>query len=115
MDRFKSDCRSIRHQRIPEQSNFQHGITERILYEHNVDTVRWSGAENMWYINAIHLGEPKVFKSRFIVFGTGYYDYQEPLRTEIPGLDYTDKRVVVIGSGATAITVVPNSQKTPAK
>jgi len=102
----------------------KHGITERILYEHNVDTVRWSRAENMWYIDTIHLGEPKTFKSCFIVFGTGYYDYKEPLRTEIPGLDsfkgslihpqfwpedldYRDKRVVVIGSGATAITVVP--------
>lgn len=64
-------------------------------------------------------------RSRFVFLGTGYYDYQEPLRVDIPGIhnfqgkivhpqfwpddiDYTNKRVVVIGSGATAITLLPS-------
>lgn len=62
--------------------------------------------------------------SRFVFLGTGYYDYQEPLQANIPGLenfqgkvihpqfwpvglDYTNNRIVVIGSGATAITLLP--------
>ena len=64
-------------------------------------------------------------RSRFVFLGTGYYDYQEPLRADIPGihnfqgkvihpqfwpddLDYANKRVVIIGSGATAITLLPS-------
>jgi cation diffusion facilitator CzcD-associated flavoprotein CzcO len=61
--------------------------------------------------------------------GTGYYDYQQPLEAEIPGikdfkgtvvhpqfwptdLDYSNKNVVIIGSGATAITMLPSIAKT---
>lgn len=64
-----------------------------------------------------------------MLLGTGYYNYNEPLETEIPGiknfkgtvvhpqfwpsdLNYTDKNVVVIGSGATAVTVLPVMAKT---
>ncbi|KAE8312656.1 hypothetical protein BDV41DRAFT_577593 [Aspergillus transmontanensis] len=63
-------------------------------------------------------------RSRFVSLGTGYHDYLEPLQANIPGLekfqgkvihpqfwpvglDYTHKRIVVIGSGATAITLLP--------
>ncbi|KAL4733532.1 hypothetical protein BDV11DRAFT_210132 [Aspergillus similis] len=70
----------------------------------------------------------KTYIARFVVFGTGYYDYNEPLKTEIPGLenfkgrvihpqfwprdaDYKDKEVVIIGSGATAVTLLPNLAK----
>ncbi len=62
--------------------------------------------------------------AKFLVLGTGYYDYEKALPAVIPGLksfggrvvhpqfwpqglDYTDKKVVCIGSGATAITLVP--------
>jgi cation diffusion facilitator CzcD-associated flavoprotein CzcO len=64
-------------------------------------------------------------RSRFVFLGTGYYDYKEPLRARIPGihnfqgkvvhpqfwpidLDYTNKQIVIIGSGATAITLLPS-------
>ena len=69
--------------------------------------------------------------SRFVFLGTGYYDYQEPLRAGIPGihnfqgkvvhpqfwpddLDCTNKLVVIIGSGATAITLLPSLSKSAA-
>ncbi|KAG5945546.1 hypothetical protein E4U53_006695 [Claviceps sorghi] len=65
-----------------------------------------------------------VFRSRFIFLGTGYYDYEQPLQAVIPGLDhfqgrlirpqfwpaeydYADKDMVIIGSGATAISILP--------
>lgn len=70
--------------------------------------------------------------TRFIIFSTGFFDYQEPLQASIPGLanfrgqvihpqfwpegqDYTDKKIVVIGSGATAITLVPALAQKAAK
>ena len=69
-------------------------------------------------------GEPKTYRGRFLFFGTGYYNYDEPYNPEFPGidqfkgevvhpqfwpesLDYTGKRVVVIGSGATAVSLIP--------
>jgi cation diffusion facilitator CzcD-associated flavoprotein CzcO len=70
-------------------------------------------------------GRPKTFRGRFLFFGTGYYNYDEPYAPEFPGienfsgevvhpqfwpetLDYTGKRVVVIGSGATAVSMIPS-------
>lgn len=67
---------------------------------------------------------PKTLTARFVVFSTGYYNYKEPLEASIPGiedfngqtihpqfwpedLDYTGKKIVVIGSGATAVTLMP--------
>jgi cation diffusion facilitator CzcD-associated flavoprotein CzcO len=67
-------------------------------------------------------------RSRFVFLGTGYYNYQEPLQADIPrihnfkgkvvhpqfwpsDLDYTDKSVVIISSGATAITLLPSLTK----
>lgn len=66
-----------------------------------------------------------MYRSQFIFLGTGYYDYDQPLQARIPGIqnfrgrvihpqfwpesyDCTGKEVVVIGSGATAITIVPS-------
>jgi cation diffusion facilitator CzcD-associated flavoprotein CzcO len=82
------------------------------------------GMRNMWYIDTLQKYKPKTFKTHFVVFGTGYYDYREPLKAEIPelgrfkgslihhqfwpeDLNYTSKTIVVIGSGETAITVIP--------
>ena len=69
-------------------------------------------------------GAEKLYRGRFLFFGTGYYNYDEPYTPEFPGiedfagdvvhpqfwpesLDYAGKRVVVIGSGATAISLIP--------
>lgn len=66
----------------------------------------------------------RTLRTRFVLLGTGYYNYEEPMETEIPGikdfqgkvvhpqfwptdLDYHDKNVTIIGSGATAITLLP--------
>lgn len=67
-------------------------------------------------------------RCRHAIFGTGYYDYEQPMSTTIPGLsdfkgetihpqfwpedqDYRNKNVVIIGSGATAVTLLPNLAK----
>lgn len=102
------------------------GIDQHILYNHRVSTANWRSDLKNWEFAVAVPGrdEPLVFRSRFLLLGTGYYDYDKPMQTVIPGLenfsgkvihpqfwprdyDYKDKDVVVIGSGATAVTIVP--------
>ena len=103
----------------------KHGIDQHINFHHQVDTLNWSSEQQRWQIGTIVNGsEHKTYYARFICMGTGYYDYKEPLQSIIPNikdfkgqvihpqfwpedLDYADKRVVIIGSGATAVTILP--------
>lgn len=101
-----------------------YGIDKKIRYHHMVDAANYSSASKTWTLKANANGTPATFTARFMLLGTGYYDYHNPLETDIPGLksfkgqivhpqfwpadlDYTNKDVVVIGSGATAVTVLP--------
>ncbi|KAJ5549692.1 hypothetical protein N7535_002371 [Penicillium sp. DV-2018c] len=101
------------------------GIDKNILFNHRLSSSDWSSEENVWSLNATSDGVEQTFTARYIIFGTGYYNYKEPLKAEIPGLDnfqgqivhpqfwpedlqYKDKKVVIIGSGATAVTLLPN-------
>lgn len=105
-----------------------YGIDKHILFKHKVVTASWSSANQSWTLAIDHDGERKSFTARFVIFSTGYYDYRQPLQAQIPGidnfkgpvvhpqfwpedLDYSGKNIVVIGSGATAITLVPNLAK----
>jgi cation diffusion facilitator CzcD-associated flavoprotein CzcO len=85
--------------------------------------------EQAWTLTVEETGsdgsiKKKLFRGKFIVLGTGYYDYDKPLEAKIPGLenfkgrvvhpqfwpadlDYADKNVAVVGSGATAVTLIP--------
>ncbi|KAE8153808.1 putative flavin-binding monooxygenase [Aspergillus avenaceus] len=109
------------------------GIDKHILYDHKVETASWSTVHQTWSLNVTHGDHVhcSLITTRFIVFGTGYYDYDRPLPAQIPGLDtfsgqvihpqfwpegfdYTGKDVVVIGSGATAITIIPKLAETAA-
>jgi cation diffusion facilitator CzcD-associated flavoprotein CzcO len=101
------------------------GIDKKILFHHHVNDANWSSKEKRWNIKVTaNQTEQKTFSSRFFLMCTGYYDYTTPLQTIIPGiddfkgevvhpqfwpkdLDYKDKEVVIVGSGATAITLVP--------
>ncbi|KAK9420689.1 hypothetical protein SUNI508_00780 [Seiridium unicorne] len=103
------------------------GIDRHIRYRHKVEAANWSSTEKNWMLTVDSAGEekPLVFRSRFLLLGTGYYDYDTPLQTSIPGIesfqgkvihpqfwpedyDYTGKDVVIIGSGATAVTILPS-------
>lgn len=101
-----------------------YGIDKKVLYHHKVSAAKWSTTENSWSFDVEANGKPTKFRSRFMMLCCGYYDYHTPLQTEIPGLDkfqgtivhpqfwpedldYSGKDVVVIGSGATAVTVLP--------
>jgi monooxygenase len=99
-------------------------IDERIVYGTRVLAADWNSTTARWTVTAERDGRPVTYVTRFLVGCTGYYDYENPHDPAFagtddfagtivhpqfwpPGLDYTGKRVVVVGSGATAVTVVP--------
>ncbi|WP_414706938.1 flavin-containing monooxygenase [Psychrobacter sp. UBA3480] len=101
------------------------GVTEHIHYQHEVQQISWSSENQQWSatIKNHASGERFVKTAKFIVGATGYYDYEQGYRPHFEGeedfhgqivhpqhwnnLDYNDKKVVVIGSGATAMTLLP--------
>lgn len=108
----------------------EHGIDGKIRFRHKVERARWSTPEARWTIEArdAATGEQVVFTCNFLMMCVGYYDYEEGYTPEFAGrerfrgqivhpqhwpqdLDWSGKRVVVIGSGATAVTLVPELAK----
>jgi monooxygenase len=102
----------------------EYGVDELIRYRHKVTRASWDSETALWTVEVDHAGTPTTLTARFLWGCAGYYDYEEPYAPDFPGaeefhgsvvhpqqwpadLDYAGKRVVVIGSGATAITLVP--------
>ncbi|HVK89162.1 MAG TPA: NAD(P)/FAD-dependent oxidoreductase [Kofleriaceae bacterium] len=102
-----------------------YGIDRKIRYRHRAIAVRWSSAEARWTLD-VRVDDARIVQltCSFLFTCTGYYDYAAGYTPELPGraryrgrivhpqqwpadLDYTGKRVIVIGSGATAVTLVP--------
>ncbi|KAH6685064.1 hypothetical protein F5X68DRAFT_242201 [Plectosphaerella plurivora] len=110
-----------------ERSARSAGIDKNIRYQHSVASADWLSDTQRWKlrVNVPDQPEALTFEARFVILGTGYYDYKTPLQATIPGIqnfggklihpqfwpedyDYTGKNVVVIGSGATAVTILPS-------
>ncbi|MEI9991849.1 MAG: NAD(P)/FAD-dependent oxidoreductase [Rhizomicrobium sp.] len=111
----------------------ENGIDKHIRFNTQVTRADWSSAEARWTVEA-EVGAAKQiarFTCNFLFMCSGYYDYaggydpQFAGRADFAGaivhpqfwpedLDYADKKVVVIGSGATAVTLVPEMAKTAA-
>ncbi len=102
----------------------KHGIDEQMRFDTYVQSAEWDSTTDTWTVRAEQDGSARTYRARFLFFGTGYYNYDHPYQPEIPGidrfggevvhpqfwpedLDYAGKRVVVIGSGATAISLIP--------
>jgi len=103
----------------------RYGIDKKIQFHHHVNDASYSSTSKIWTLDVTANGsEPKTLRSRFVFLCTGYYDYDNPLQAVIPGietfkgtvahpqfwpkdLDYSNKNVVIVGSGATAITMLP--------
>ncbi|MEV4316236.1 NAD(P)/FAD-dependent oxidoreductase [Actinocrispum sp. NPDC049592] len=100
------------------------GIDRHIRFSHKVQSAEWSTEDAMWTVNALHNDEPVQITARFLYVCSGYYNYDGGYTPDFPGverfrgqvihpqkwpedLDYAGKKVVVIGSGATAVTLVP--------
>jgi monooxygenase len=96
------------------------GIDKRIRFGQRVTAANWSSEDSTW---TVETGQAS-FSCSFLYFCTGYYRYDGGYQPDFPGisdyqgelvhpqhwpedLDYAGKRVVVIGSGATAVTLVP--------
>jgi monooxygenase len=88
----------------------------------------WDSRLNLWTLSCLEGGAPVTYTCRFIFGCTGYYNYSHGYEPTFPGredyqglivhpqkwperLDYSDKKVIVIGSGATAVTIVPEMAK----
>ncbi|MCL4422943.1 MAG: NAD(P)/FAD-dependent oxidoreductase [Actinobacteria bacterium] len=101
------------------------GLMGDIHYHHRVKSARWSSSEALWRVS-VEVGAKQIeMATRLLVGATGYYRYECGYQPDFPGadqyqgrfvhpqlwpdgLDWVSKRVVVIGSGATAITLVPS-------
>ncbi len=112
--------------RYVRQTAREAGIEPRIRFRHRVVAAEWSSEEARWTVEAERLddGERETLTCGFLFVCSGYYRYDQGYTPEFPGvdrfagevvhpqhwpegLDYAGKRVVVIGSGATAVTLVP--------
>jgi cation diffusion facilitator CzcD-associated flavoprotein CzcO len=110
-----------------------YGIDQRIRYHHQMRRASWSSEDGLWTVEAERGPdrESVQFTCNFLYMCTGYYDYDHGYLPEWPGierfagrivhpqrwpedLDCAGKRVVVIGSGATAVTLVPALAETAA-
>ncbi|KAI5867643.1 putative flavin-binding monooxygenase [Durotheca rogersii] len=108
-------------------------LGKHIRLRHRVVSADWSSESQRWEIvvNA-EGGQLQTIKARFMVVAAGYYDYGLPLKPDIPGLnefqgevinpqmwpddfEYEGKKIAVIGSGATAITLFPALAKKAAE
>ena len=102
----------------------ERGIREKIRFGHKVLAADWRSDEARWHVEVeLADGARTRLTANFLYLGSGYYDYDDPYDPgfdfgEFEGqvihpqfwpedLDYADKNVVVIGSGATAVTIVP--------
>jgi monooxygenase len=88
----------------------ENGIDRHIRYGHRVLTADWSDADNRWTVTVESDGQQREVTCTFLFACTGYYNYDEGFSPAFAGsedLDYEGKRIVVIGSGATAITLIP--------
>jgi monooxygenase len=106
------------------------GIDKKIRFHHAVRRAEWSSERSRWRVEAVdtRTGTTVELECQFLYMCAGYYDYASGYTPELPGaerfrgrivhpqqwtpdVDYANKRVVVIGSGATAVTLVPELAK----
>ena len=110
----------------------EHDVERHIRFDHKVAAASWSSIDARWTVTVTRSdGSSHDLTCNFLYMCSGYYNYAEGHQPEFPSegdfagrivhpqfwpadLDYTDKNVVVIGSGATAVTLVPEMAKTAA-
>jgi monooxygenase len=109
----------------------ENGIRQSIRFHHKVISAAWSTRDARWLVEIERLdtGEHITMSCGWFLSASGYYRYDEGFTPEFPGrqrftgqivhpqqwpqdLDYRGKRVVIIGSGATAVTLVPAMAET---
>ena len=105
----------------------EYDIDRKIRFQHRVVGASWSSEDDRWTVEVerTDTGERSAITCRFLFMCTGYYRYDEGFTPEFPGtenfrgrivhpqfwtddIEYSGRRVIVIGSGATAFTLVPS-------
>jgi cation diffusion facilitator CzcD-associated flavoprotein CzcO len=109
-----------------EQTAKEYGILHKIQFGLKSTNANWDSQLRKWVVTSLHeaTGKERIFTANFLAMCTGYYNHDSGFLPHFPGedsfkgqrihpqfwpdkLDYADKKVVVIGSGATAVTLVP--------
>jgi monooxygenase len=108
------------------QTARDYGVDRKIRFNHRVVRAEWSTADARWTVEATRSDTRETVRMtcNFLLMCSGYYSYDEGYTPDFPGterfrgrivhpqrwtddIDYAGKRVVVVGSGATAVTLVP--------
>lgn len=122
--RILADGPSIR--RYVNETASEYGVDRQVRFGLRTVSAAWSSREARWTLTATSedSGETHTFSCNYLITATGYYNHDQGYLPEFPGieafkgqcihpqhwpesLDYKGKRVVVIGSGATAVTLLP--------
>ena len=102
----------------------EHGVEGHIRYDSRAVAASWDTSSSRWTVDIDHGGEPNRLTCNFLWSCTGYYRYDEGFTPDFSGrdrfagqivhpqhwpedLEHAGKKIVVIGSGATAVTLVP--------
>ena len=112
----------------------EYKIREKIQYQTRVSSVNFNTEKNIWIVTTTNSSTQieEVYSCNMLFVCTGYYNYKNGYTPDFPGvenfkgsiihpqhwpenLNYTNKKVIVIGSGATAVTIVPKMAKETAK
>ena len=106
----------------------ENSLEDKIRYNHQVNAINWCTKTATWTLSVDVEGKLHTLTCNFLLSCTGYYNYEKGYTPEFEGkeefaghfihpqhwnekLDYKDKNIVVIGSGATAVTLVPELAK----
>ena len=109
----------------------ERGIREKITFGSTVVAADWRSDEACWHVTVDRNGQRETVTANWLYLGTGYYDYDDPYDARFDlsafegqvlhpqfwpqDLDYSGKTIVVVGSGATAVTLVPAMSDKAAK
>ena len=102
----------------------ENNLAEHIQYKTKMMSANWSSEDRIWTVDIVQNGKTSRLSCKFLMMCSGYYNYEKPFRPDFQNeevftgqtihpqlwpkdLDYKDKKIVVIGSGATAMTLVP--------
>ena len=102
----------------------ENNLAEHIQYKTKMMSANWSSEDRIWSVDIVQNGQTSSLSCKFLMMCSGYYNYEKPFRPDFQNeevftgqtihpqlwpkdLDYKDKKIVVIGSGATAMTLVP--------